>query len=256
MNTGATNMQQPPSQGSPNPYSQPGQPSTPFSQPVPPQTPNYNTGDPSGQLWQSTPYGQSERPSMPFPQQPMQPQPNYNPAMAGNAWPQQQMYQQPMQPQPVMQAPVAVNINMGAQKQTNGCVRAIYFVFVGWWLSLFCLELGFLLCAFIITLPVGLIILNRIPQIMTLKPPTQKTETSISMTTGVGGATTVNVNVSVTGPKQYPFIIRALYYIFIGCWVGYIWATIAYFFCLSILGLPLGILMLNLLPTVLTLRKN
>lgn len=66
----------------------------------------------------------------------------------------------------------------------------------------------------------------------------------------------VNVNVNVAGIQQRPLLIRAVYYIFVGWWVGYLWASLAYFFCLTILGLPLGIVMLNLLPMVLTLRKN
>ena len=267
----------PPMQTPPGTNSQPWQsvpsgqqaerPSMPFSQPLsapppPMQTPppGYNPAMPPGNsTGQSWPGQQAERPSMPFsqplsgPQTPMQTPPGYNPAMApGAPWQQQQMYQQAQ----MQGAPMAVNINMGAQQQQpNGCVRAIYFVFVGWWLSLVCLELGFALCAFIITLPVGLIILNRIPQIMTLKPTKKTTQTSINMVSA-GGANVMNVNMSVTEIQQRPMLIRALYFIFIGCWVGFIWANVAYLFCVSILGWPLGYLMLNMLPAVLTLRRN
>ncbi len=34
------------------------------------------------------------------------------------------------------------------------------------------------------------------------------------------------------------------------------WALIGYFFCLSIILMPVGLIMLNRLPAVLTLRKN
>jgi len=227
-----------------------------YQQPIQPP-PNYNPVMPASP-WQQ----QQAYPPQPMYQQPMQPPPNYNPVMPANSWQQQQtyppqpMYQQPMQP-PVQVT--AVNINMNAQQQNNGCVRALYFVFIGWWLSFWCLQVGFFLCALIVTLPLGLMILNRIPQIMTLKPSRQTVQTNVNVTSvgGAGGAVNVvNVNVNVTGVQQHPMLVRALYYIFVGCWAGYLWASLAYFLCLTILGLPLGIVMFNYLPAVLTLRKS
>lgn len=261
-------MQQQPSQDPVNPnnellqhppYSQLERP----SQPLPPQAPiqqasNYNPAMP-GNPW---PQPQQAYQPQPMYQQPMQQMPNYNPAMPGNALPQQQMYPaQPMYPQP-MQAPVqvsAVNVNVNTQQGNNGCVRALYFVFVGWWVGFWCLQLGFLLCAFIITLPLGLVILNRIPQIMTLKPVTKTVQTNVNVTSVQAGGmavNTVNVNVNVTDVQQRPFLLRALYYIFVGCWAGYLWANLAYLLCLTLVGLPLGIVMFNYLPVVLTLRRN
>jgi uncharacterized membrane protein YccF (DUF307 family) len=152
-----------------------------------------------------------------------------------------------------------VNVNVQAQSGANGCVRALYFVFIGWWLGFFCLELGFILCVFLLTLPLGLMILNRLPQIITLKPPTRTVHTNVNVTSAMGTAgvtNMVNVNVNVAGVAQLPLLVRALYYIFVGWWVGALWAHLAYFLCVTILGLPLGIMMLHLLPAVLTLRKN
>lgn len=238
-----------------NPGGLPRQAPPPYAQPERPSEAFQPSGTPSSQTY----------PPQPMYQQP--PQATPHPAMSGNLWQQSQPY--PPQPQMYppqqmyQQAPAqvaAVNVNINAQQGANGCVRAIYFVFIGWWLGLWCLEIGFLLCALIITLPVGLMILNRLPQIMTLKPTTQTVQTNVNVASvgGPGGssANVVNVNVSVTGVQQHPFLLRAVYYIFIGCWVGYIWASLAYFFCLTIFGLPLGIIMLNYLPAVLTLRRN
>ncbi len=263
-------------QPAPNPQSgRPGEPSPrnemPQPQPYLPQQgysqaaqpapqPQYNPAMP-GTPWPQ-PQPQPYPPQQGYPQA-MQPAPNYNPAMPGNPWPQPQPYpsQQMMYPQ-TAQGPVqvtAVNVNVNAQQKNNGCVRALYFVFIGWWLGFWCLEIGFFLCAIIITLPLGLMILNRLPQIMTLKPAPQTTRTNVNVTSvGVGGASvnTVNVSVSTVGIQQHSMLVRAVYYIFVGCWVGYIWASLAYLLCLSIFGLPLGILMLNMLPAVLTLRKS
>lgn len=254
------------------------------------QPPLQDSNNPSGQLYQPSPYPQPERPSE-LPQQSAQTPPYYNPAIPGSPWPPQQGYPQqqgylPQQEYPPQRYPqqqqgyppqqgypqqqvyqpaapssvqmTAVNVNVNAQQGANGCVRAIYFVFIGWWVGFWCLEIGFLLCMLIVTLPLGLMILNRLPQIMTLKPSTKTVQTNVNVTSAmaVGGVTNaVNVNVSVTGVQQRPLLLRAIYYIFVGWWVGYLWASLAYFFCLTILGLPLGIMMLNQLPVVLTLRK-
>lgn len=259
----------------PSSYAQPEQPSAQPSGSLPLQPQGYQ--QPVG----PSAYPPSEQPSTP----PYQQQPNYAPATPGTPWqpqgyPPQQAYQQQMQmppgyapapggpwaPQQVPQQAVpsavqmtAVNVNVNARQGANGCVRAIYFVFVGWWLGFWCLEIGFLLCMLIFTLPLGLMILNRLPQIMTLKPSAQTVQTNVNVTSAVGAAgvtNAVNVNVNVTGVQQRSMLIRAIYYIFVGWWVGYIWASLAYFMCLSILGLPLGIVMLNYLPAVLTLRRN
>ncbi len=159
-----------------------------------------------------------------------------------------------MQPMPMVSNTV---VNVNTQQQGHGfLMRALYFIFIGWWLGYIWLNIGFAFCAFIITLPIGLIMLNRIPQVLTLRPSTgSQTQVQVAMMVGYGGVTNV-VNVNITSNQQHNILIRALYFVFIGFWVGYLWANIGYFLCLSILGLPLGIIMLNRLPMVLTLRKN
>ena len=56
-----------------------------------------------------------------------------------------------------------------------------------------------------------------------------------------------------TGPGC---LIRGLYFIFIGSWLGLIWVLAAWFFNLTIIGLPLGLAMINRLPRVMTLRPE
>ena len=197
---------------------------------------------PQQQQYQFPLYGQP-------PQQPIYPAPMYG--QPPQPYPPQSYPQMPPQP---MNVNTIVNVN--TQQQGPGfLVRALYFIFVGWWAGFWCLEIGFFLCALIVTLPIGLALLNRLPQIMTLKQPGQQTNINVATTTYAGGVTNM-VNVNVTGTQQHPMILRAIYYIFVGCWVGYFWASLAYGLCLTILGLPLGVMMLNSLPAVLTLRKN
>jgi uncharacterized membrane protein YccF (DUF307 family) len=47
-------------------------------------------------------------------------------------------------------------------------VRAIYFVLIGWWLTGLWVELGFILCATIIGMPIGFRMFDAIPMILSL----------------------------------------------------------------------------------------
>jgi uncharacterized membrane protein YccF (DUF307 family) len=234
----------------PQPYPAPSNPSQPLAA-YPQQPP------PSPQLPQ-TPYPGMQQQQMPQPQvpYPVMPQPGMQPMM------QQQAYA-PIPP--VMQQSVNVNVNM-TRGGPGFLMRALYFIFVGWWVGLIWLHIGFAFCAFIVTLPLGLYMLNRLPQVMTLRQSGTSTKVNVSTTSAVmPGATpgaapgmmqSVNVNVSIGATQQRSFLLRALYYVFIGCWLGYLWALVAYFFCATIVLLPVGIMMFDRLPAVLTLRRN
>jgi uncharacterized membrane protein YccF (DUF307 family) len=51
-------------------------------------------------------------------------------------------------------------------------------------------------------------------------------------------------------------IIRAVYFIVFGLWFSGIWAALAWVFCVTIIGLPFGLWMLNRLPQVATLQPQ
>jgi len=253
------------------------QPNSPQSQEPYQGQPSYQQSQPSGEQWHTQTPPMAQYPQPPYAQPPQQ-QPSgqqmyappqqqpygQQPQYAQPVQPygqQQQMYQpqpnnaqmQPPYPQPMMvNNVVQVNVNNG---QHGFIVRALYFIFIGWWAGFFWLNLGFALCMFIVTLPLGLVMLNRVPQVLTLR--SQGTSTSVQMTSVMtAGSVTNVVNVNVGGTQQVSFLIRALYFVFVGWWVGFFWSYIAYGFCLTILGLPLGLVMFNRLPAVLTLRKN
>jgi uncharacterized membrane protein YccF (DUF307 family) len=57
------------------------------------------------------------------------------------------------------------------------------------------------------------------------------------------------------GLPQYPFILRALYFIIIGWWWSFIWLLVAYLFCATIILLPLGLLMFRQAPFMTTLKR-
>ncbi|GLV58966.1 hypothetical protein KDH_57940 [Dictyobacter sp. S3.2.2.5] len=75
------------------------------------------------------------------------------------------------------------------------------------------------------------------------------------MVSGMSGPIMVS-NVNVGGVRQTNFLMRALYFCAIGWWAGYFWACIGYALVCFIVTMPLGLMMLNRLPAVLTLSKN
>jgi uncharacterized membrane protein YccF (DUF307 family) len=168
--------------------------------------------------------------------------------------PNQPYYAQPNQPpyyaptgQPVYAPPtnvVVVNTNQGA-----GClVRGIWFLFIGWWLGFFWMYIGWALCATIIFLPVGLMMLNTVPGVLTLRPR----NTHVKVSHDQYGNTTVTAG----NTPQYSFLIRAVYFVFLGLWLSLIWCTVAYLCFAFLITIPVGIVMLDRLPFIITLKKN
>lgn len=50
-------------------------------------------------------------------------------------------------------------------------------------------------------------------------------------------------------------IARFLYFLFFGWWLGLVSTLAAYILCLSVVGLPLGVMIFNRLPTLLYLKE-
>ena len=127
-------------------------------------------------------------------------------------------------------------------------VRAIYFVFIGWWLTFAWINVAWALNATVILLPLGLWMLNRVPQVLTLKPVPVEAE----MQVWEGSV----VFVRARGVRQYFWLWRLLYFLLIGWWLSLLWANAAWLLSITIIGLPIGILMFNYLPAVTTLMRT
>lgn len=139
--------------------------------------------------------------------------------------------------------PPSVNINLGApvqvQRKTGCLLQFIYFLFIGWWLGALAVGVAYFLFALVITIPLGVKIINRIPYLIALRePPTLITP---------WGAATV---------QQRNMLIRIIWFILVGFWFAALWMSVAYLLCLTIIGMPLGFWMFDKTPAILTLHKS
>jgi uncharacterized membrane protein YccF (DUF307 family) len=126
----------------------------------------------------------------------------------------------------------------------NLILRALYFIFFGLWFSGIWAAVAWFLSVTIIGLPLGVWMLNRLPQVTTLQP--QRDDLVV----------TSDGRVFSSRVPQRPFVLRTIYFLLIGWWFSAIWMAAAWALSSSIIGLPLGFLMFNAVPAVMTLQRN
>jgi uncharacterized membrane protein YccF (DUF307 family) len=130
--------------------------------------------------------------------------------------------------------------------QQNGpglLIRALYFILFGWWFSGIWAVVAWILCLTIIGLPFGLYMLNRLPQVVTLRP-----SRSDLVLTSTGRVIERDV-------PQLPFLLRALYFLLIGWWLSAVWIAIAWALNASIVGMVIGFWMFDRVPRLITLAR-
>lgn len=138
----------------------------------------------------------------------------------------------------------SVNTELGP-----GClVRGLYFIFIGLWLGAIWIVAAWILNITIIGLPIGLAMINSIPQIMTLRPA--RRQATIEMRNGMPVVQSHPI-------PQVNFLIRALYFILVGWWLSLIWMILAWLLTGVTLGLglPIAFWMFDLVPTLTTLKR-
>jgi len=128
-------------------------------------------------------------------------------------------------------------------------IRVLYFIFIGWWLTGLWINVAWVLNATIIGLPLGLLMINRVPQVLTLKPMKQAVTAHVDKNGHL-------VNIRTTGLPQHHWLLRLIYFLIVGWWVSFLWANVAWILCITIIGLPFGIMMFNMLPAVTTLMRT
>lgn len=133
------------------------------------------------------------------------------------------------------------------EERQPGClVTLLWFVFVGWWLSGLWAVVAWVLMVSIIGMPLGLMMLNRLPRIATLRRPASRYRVE---TTGEGTL------VSAAPVEQRPFVLRAIWFLLVGWWLSALCLTIAWGASVTLIGLPVAIWLYNRIPAITTLAR-
>jgi uncharacterized membrane protein YccF (DUF307 family) len=124
----------------------------------------------------------------------------------------------------------------------------VWFVFIGSWLSGAAMFLAWALGLTVVGLPLTFYIVNRLPTVLTLRPRRERYLV-------VQGPDGVNRYERVP-TDQTSLLIRIAYFLLVGWWLSGLWMAAAWLLCLSLIGFPLGVMMVNRVPFVITLHRG
>jgi uncharacterized membrane protein YccF (DUF307 family) len=110
-------------------------------------------------------------------------------------------------------------------------------VFVGLWAGQIWLLVAWLLNLTLIGLPLGIWMLNQLPQVMTLRQQRQGLYLSAKH-------------------SRVPFVARAIYFVLVGWWLSLLWVELAWLASALLIGLPLAFLMFERVGTIATLADT
>ena len=131
-------------------------------------------------------------------------------------------------------------------KQHNILVRAIYFLFIGWWFGLIVALLGWVLYATIIGAPLGVKVLNAVPGAISLKARAK----DIRVFRDEDGYTVAQVR-----PEQRKWWVRVLWYPF-GLVLSLFAILTAWLLCVFLITMPLGVMLFNKVPAIASLYRS
>ena len=135
---------------------------------------------------------------------------------------------------------------MAESPEANMAIRAAWFVFVGWWMSFWAISAAALLQLTIIGIPAAVWIVNRIPQVSTLKSSRR-----LQVAERQAGVTVV----SYSDREQLKWLVRVIYYVLVGWWATLLWLYAAWFCSFTILLLPVSFWMFGQTGNIQTLRR-
>jgi uncharacterized membrane protein YccF (DUF307 family) len=128
-------------------------------------------------------------------------------------------------------------------------LRVVWFLCIGLWLGMLTTLVSWALIVSVLGLPLGVMLLNRLPMIMTLRP--RRPQTRIEPYAG-------GYALQVGGPSQQPLLVRGIYFLAVGWWLSALWLLAAWGIAgLTFgLGLPLAFWMFNRVGAVTTLVRH
>lgn len=125
-------------------------------------------------------------------------------------------------------------------------VRAVWFIFVGWWATGIWLGIAWFLNVTVIGMPIGIKMINYVPKVVSLK----------GRTAGNGvGPQGGDAGVEQHNTAQRSLLVRAVWFLFVGWWASGIWMGLAYAATLTVVGLPVAIWMYGKLPLIVSLYR-
>lgn len=147
-------------------------------------------------------------------------------------------------------APVDPTVEIETERDNpNIILRIVWFLLVGWWLGFWVIVAAYVCLILLITAPIGIALLDRLPRIMTLRAPARTVAVSAS-----------GEIVEVDGGKvdQLPWLVRIPWLILVGWWLGAVWLLGAYSITLFTfgLGLPISFWMFGRAGKVTTLYRG
>jgi len=101
-------------------------------------------------------------------------------------------------------------------------VRALWFLAAGWWATPIVVNAAWALTATVVLIPVGIAVINFVPTVLTLREPASVADPE-------------------RGRGQHGPLVRAVYFLLVGWWAGFLWANVASLFAITIVGLPVAI---------------
>ncbi len=133
-------------------------------------------------------------------------------------------------------------------RKNPGClVQILWFAFIGIWLGQAWMIISWILMLTIIGIPLAVAMLNKLPFVMALRTEPVR----LQVTQNDDGS----VSKREVGKPQINFFLRAIYFLLVGWWLSAIWMEAAYLLCLSVIGLPIGFWMFDLVPAIVSLKR-
>ena len=126
-----------------------------------------------------------------------------------------------------------------------GClIQLLWFILIGWWAGMIWIAVGWLAMVTIVGIPFGVWMFNQLPKVIALRQPEEIIVTQ------------PDARIEVIRPTQINLLLRIIYLVVIGWWLSAIWTILGYLVCLTIIGLPAGLWMIDQTPALLSLHRG